>query len=154
MMGSSSPRLPPLSMVPSVTRPSMPISVEVSTQAQPSVQRYSQPAVHPTQAFVQNTVQTVTASEPTGGSCIICVEDFNTTTVRRPAWISLACLHEPSTCIHCLAKCIKNDLEYKIWNQISCPECKAVLIYDDIKRLSDEETFSRYVLATSYRQNH
>jgi len=82
--------------------------------------------------------------ESTGGSCIICVEDFNTTTIRRPGWITLACLHEPSTCIDCLAKCIKSDLDSKIWNQIGCPECKAVLIYEDIKRLADDETFARY----------
>jgi hypothetical protein len=35
-------------------------------------------------------------------------------------------------------------LDTKIWNQITCPECSAHLIYDDIQRLADPETFSRY----------
>src|SRR5436305_10262490 len=77
-------------------------------------------------------------------SCIICTEDFSAT-VRPPGWISLACLHEPSVCCDCLARCIKSDLENKIWNQIKCPECKTLLIYEDIKRLADQATFSRQV---------
>lgn len=31
-----------------------------------------------------------------------------------------------------------------MWNQIRCPECQTLLIYDDIKRLADAETFERY----------
>ncbi|KAF4626044.1 hypothetical protein G7Y89_g12120 [Cudoniella acicularis] len=81
------------------------------------------------------------ASSPT--SCIICTEDFEGA-VRPPGWISLACLHEPSVCTGCLAKCIKSDLESKIWNQIKCPECKALLIYEDIKRFADPESLARY----------
>lgn len=32
----------------------------------------------------------------------------------------------------------------RIWDQIRCPECQILLIYDDIKRLADAETFERY----------
>ncbi|OBT67818.1 hypothetical protein VE03_02421 [Pseudogymnoascus sp. 23342-1-I1] len=81
------------------------------------------------------------ATSPT--SCIICTENFSET-VRPPGWISLACLHEPSVCSSCLAKCIKSDLETKIWNQIQCPECRTLLIYEDIQRLADLATFARY----------
>ncbi|KAG9233804.1 hypothetical protein BJ875DRAFT_377830 [Amylocarpus encephaloides] len=80
-------------------------------------------------------------NDPT--SCIICTEDFSGE-VRPPPWISLACLHEPSVCLGCLSKYIKHDLKNKIWNQLSCPECKALLIYEDIKRLADSETFAKY----------
>lgn len=84
---------------------------------------------------------------PTAGSssCIICTEDFSSI-IRRPKYISLACLHESSICSDCLCKSIKSDLDHKVWNQIKCPECQTLLIYEDIKRHADPETFSRYVL--------
>jgi len=47
-------------------------------------------------------------------------------------------------CMGCLAKCIKSDLDSKMWNQIGCPECKAVLTYEEIQQFADEETFARY----------
>src|SRR6266536_2383676 len=61
-------------------------------------------------------------SENSPVSCIICTEDFSDA-IRPPGWISLACLHEPSVCRSCVAKCIKSDLDNKIWNQIKCTEC-------------------------------
>lgn len=76
-------------------------------------------------------------------SCTICVEDFSNTVIR-PAWISLACTHEPTVCSVCISKSIKSDLETRIWDQIRCPECQTLLIYDDIKRFADAETFERY----------
>lgn len=79
-------------------------------------------------------------SRPT--SCIICVEDFGSA-VSAPERISSACLHEPSVCLECLRTYIKSELDSKIWNQITCPECRILLIYEDIKCLADTETFSR-----------
>ncbi|PMD40388.1 hypothetical protein L207DRAFT_633426 [Hyaloscypha variabilis F] len=64
---------------------------------------------------------------PPPTSCIICTEDFSSTT-RKPRWISSSCLHHP----------------HKIWNQIKCPECEITLIYDDIRRFADPDTFARY----------
>lgn len=80
---------------------------------------------------------------PSPTSCIICTEDFSSTT-RQPPWISSSCLHHPSVCYGCLEKSIKIDLDSKIWNQIKCPECGITLIYDDIRRLADPDTFARY----------
>jgi hypothetical protein len=79
-------------------------------------------------------------------SCIICTDDFSAT-LRPPEWISVSCLHEPSVCCECLARWIKSDLESKIWNQITCPECKTLLVYEDIQRLADRETFAKYVIS-------
>ncbi|KFY84070.1 hypothetical protein V500_09649 [Pseudogymnoascus sp. VKM F-4518 (FW-2643)] len=45
----------------------------------------------------------------------------------------------------------RNDLESKIWNQIMCPKCRTLLIYKDIKRLADLETFARYEVMTLRR---
>jgi hypothetical protein len=80
---------------------------------------------------------------PPPTSCIICTEDFSSTT-RQPRWISSSCLHHPSVCYGCVEKSIKIDLDSKIWNQIKCPECGITLIYDDIRRLADPDTFARY----------
>lgn len=76
-------------------------------------------------------------------SCIICTDDFSAW-LKPPSWITISCAHEPSVCCGCMAKCIKTDLESKIWNQIKCPECKTLLVYEDIQRLADPETFAKY----------
>lgn len=77
-------------------------------------------------------------------SCVVCMEDFTPRT-RPPAWISLACMHEPAVCSTCIATSIKSDLDSKMWNKIQCPECGTLLIYDDVRRLADAITFARYV---------
>lgn len=78
--------------------------------------------------------------------CIICTEEF-TSELRPPPWITLTCLHQPSVCTSCMQRSISSDLQNKLWNQIKCPECDSLLIYEDIQRLADAETFTRYVLA-------
>jgi hypothetical protein len=85
------------------------------------------------------------ASAPKAGprSCIICTDDFSAS-LKPPAWITILCNHEPSVCCGCMALSIKSDLESKIWNQITCPECKTLLVYEDIQRLADPETFAKY----------
>ncbi|KAL4886654.1 hypothetical protein BJY04DRAFT_76106 [Aspergillus karnatakaensis] len=77
-------------------------------------------------------------------ACIICLEPFSPLGVKAPDTISIACHHPSSVCYSCLAKSIKHDLETKFWDEIKCPECKTLLIHDDIKRFADEETFTRY----------
>lgn len=86
----------------------------------------------------------ITKTGPT--SCIICTDDFSAT-LKPPMWISVSCLHKPSVCCGCLAMWIKSDLESKIWNQLTCPECKTLLAYEDIQRLADPETFAKYVIS-------
>lgn len=87
--------------------------------------------------------RTENRSKDSPSRCTICFDDFSAT-VRPPAWISLACQHEPSACSDCVAKSIRSDLETRMWNDIRCPECKEKLIHDDIQRLADRETFDRY----------
>ncbi|KAL5338310.1 hypothetical protein BJX70DRAFT_388699 [Aspergillus crustosus] len=77
-------------------------------------------------------------------ACIICLEPFSPLGVKAPDSISIACHHPSSVCYSCLAKSIKHDLETKFWDEIKCPECKTLLIHDDIRRFADEETFARY----------
>ncbi|KAL2869220.1 E3 ubiquitin-protein ligase [Aspergillus lucknowensis] len=81
--------------------------------------------------------------EPKAEECIICLEPFKDG-VPAPKTVTSACLHPPSVCSDCVKKSIKNDLETKFWNEIKCPECKTLLIHDDVKRFADEATFARY----------
>lgn len=74
--------------------------------------------------------------------CIICTEEF-TSELPPPPWITLTCLHQPSVCTPCMQRSISSDLQNKLWNQIKCPECDSSLIYEDIQRLADAETFAR-----------
>lgn len=48
------------------------------------------------------------------------------------------------TCLECLEKSIRSDLNGKLWTEIRCPECREFLDYADIQRYADEETFLRY----------
>jgi hypothetical protein len=88
-------------------------------------------------------------------SCIICTDDFSAT-LKPPGRITISCTHEPSVCCGCMALCIKSDLESKIWNQITCPECKTLLVYEDIRRLADPETFAKYAFSPTpiEKNNH
>ncbi|KAL2827555.1 hypothetical protein BDW59DRAFT_160198 [Aspergillus cavernicola] len=76
-------------------------------------------------------------------ACIICLESFSGP-VTAPDSISIACQHPTSVCSTCLAKSIKHDLETKFWDEIKCPECKTLLIHENIERFADKETFTRY----------
>lgn len=101
------------------------------------------PTLTTTQPFpVANTTSASvsTVTDPT--FCIICEEDF-TPEFTPPAWITLACEHTPTICKKCMTRSIASDLENKIWNQIACPECPALLEYEDIRRLADAESFAR-----------
>ena len=104
-------------------------SLQSSTSLQQSVHTVSD-----TSKFTKSQVQPE--------SCVVCTEEFSAT-VRPPAWISLGCLHEPSTCTSCISKSIRSDLDNKIWNQIKCPECDTLLIYEDVRRFADPETCLR-----------
>ncbi|PBP17639.1 IBR domain-containing protein [Diplocarpon rosae] len=76
-------------------------------------------------------------------SCIICIEDFSED-IQPPEWISLECLHKPAICAGCVMAYLESELDNKICDRISCPECIVILDYHDIKRLADQETFARY----------
>ncbi|KAK5994382.1 E3 ubiquitin-protein ligase RNF19A-like protein [Cladobotryum mycophilum] len=75
--------------------------------------------------------------------CVICTETKED--VHFPSsFITLKCEHLPNTCLPCIRASIKSELQNKIWKEIGCPECAAVLEYDDVQRLSDDETKEKY----------
>ncbi len=74
--------------------------------------------------------------------CVICT-DAKPVSEFPSAAVTKACTHEPETCRACLAISIRADLNNRLWNEIKCPECRAILEYDDVQRFADEETKER-----------
>ena len=74
--------------------------------------------------------------------CNVCFENLETDQFPGRKLTS-ACDHEATVCQSCLATSISIQLSCKIWDQISCPDCGAVLEHQDIKDFADGETFQR-----------
>ncbi|KAK4033711.1 hypothetical protein C8A01DRAFT_19391, partial [Parachaetomium inaequale] len=75
--------------------------------------------------------------------CLICT-DTKPVSAFPTASITRTCTHEPTTCLACVATCIRTDLATRLWNEIRCPECRAPLEYDDVQRFADDDTRDRY----------
>lgn len=74
--------------------------------------------------------------------CVICAEtklphEF------PPFTITSTCNHATGSCLDCIKKSIKADLDSKVWTDIRCPECNVAFDYLDIQKYADDETFSR-----------
>lgn len=90
------------------------------------------------------THQRVPADEPSGDQdCLICSDNKEKQLFPRFS-VTTTCTHPPMTCLECLEKSIRSDLNGKLWTEIRCPECREFLDYADIQRYADEETFLRY----------
>lgn len=76
-------------------------------------------------------------------SCIVCLEELPESSYPEHK-VSAYCNHGASVCLDCLRKCIKNDHETKMWNDITCPTCTATLSYEEVKKLADVDTFKHY----------
>ena len=75
--------------------------------------------------------------------CVICVETLPI--LRFPqARVTNACSHESNTCLKCLSRYIQTQLEFRMWNQLNCPECSALLRYDDVRKYAREASFQTY----------
>lgn len=74
---------------------------------------------------------------------MICAESRPKAAFPSPT-IAPSCTHEVSTCLLCLARSIRHDLENRMWDKIQCPECRALLDHHSIRKYADEETFARY----------
>ena len=54
------------------------------------------------------------------------------------------CTHVPGVCLKCIRQHIESQLETRLWNQLSCPECPALLGYVDVEKYASKTTFQRY----------
>jgi hypothetical protein len=79
---------------------------------------------------------------PITKDCIVCAEDKswarfpeNSPTTR--------CKHDPNTCLDCIEKHIKTELEDKIFHEkiVRCPECSEPLDTSEVQKHADPGTF-------------
>lgn len=74
--------------------------------------------------------------------CSICAEDVGF--LDWPgAQNAKACDHASTTCTSCLRNWIGEALDNNIIDQITCPECEAVLEHGDVRKHATEEEFNR-----------
>jgi hypothetical protein len=59
--------------------------------------------------------------------------------------ITPSCDHKPTTCSSCLTQSIESQISDKPWDQISCPECLELVLFDSVKEIVSQEAFERYV---------
>ncbi|EHK43703.1 uncharacterized protein TrAtP1_008103 [Trichoderma atroviride] len=71
--------------------------------------------------------------------CIIC-GDYKGTMSFPQSPITKECTHFPTACLRCLRKMLRSELERKQWEDIKCPECGAVLQYQEIQKFADDDT--------------
>lgn len=93
-------------------------------------------------AFVADGIR-IDGSQEEDKDCMICAYTLPRLAFPSPT-IAPSCTHEVSTCLSCLAKSIRHDLENRMWDKIQCPECRALLDHYSVRKYADEETFARY----------
>lgn len=75
--------------------------------------------------------------------CVICVETLRVS--RFPeAGVTDRCSHESNSCLECISRHIQSQLESRMWDQLSCPECPVLLRYADVQKYATKETFQMY----------
>lgn len=79
--------------------------------------------------------------------CIICAETLRVSQFPE-ARVTDKCSHEPNTCLECISHHIQSQLESRRWDQLSCPECPALLRYADVQRYAARKTFQKYDFLT------
>ncbi|EWG42978.1 hypothetical protein FVEG_04643 [Fusarium verticillioides 7600] len=85
---------------------------------------------------------TVTASAVGSRECLACSDTKAPDSF--PDFVTSKCTHTPSICLDCVVRSIQVAMETEYWNEISCHKCKEKLEYNDIPRLTDEQTVAKY----------
>lgn len=93
-------------------------------------------------ASVQEQLQITSNSTPDGPECIVCLETLGQDEFPG-AGITTSCDHEADICLQCIARSINIQLREKMWNELACPTCSAVLEFEAVKQFADSETFER-----------
>ncbi|TLD16812.1 uncharacterized protein PgNI_00771 [Pyricularia grisea] len=75
--------------------------------------------------------------------CAVCTEELADSEFPTKH-ITSACNHAINTCKTCLKTSIRSDMNNKFWNRISCPECGASLIQEDVERHAEPATVEKY----------
>jgi hypothetical protein len=80
---------------------------------------------------------------PQTETCIVCGDDKRVS--EMPMQITKSCEHEPNTCKDCISQWITSSMGSLAWDRLKCPECPALLQFEDVKAFADRETFDRSV---------
>lgn len=75
--------------------------------------------------------------------CAVCADTLRASQFPKTQ-ITQSCTHAPNTCLECIQRHIESQLETRMWNQLCCPECPAMLEYADIEKYASKATFQRY----------
>ncbi|TVY82727.1 E3 ubiquitin-protein ligase [Lachnellula suecica] len=105
--------------------------------------QHTEGSSHTTHSIGASQIGYFATQEALETSCVACAEDFSTEVVRSGA-TTQECTHLPNICQNCVSTWIQSKLDSNSWNTIQCPECSVLMAYQDIKRVADLATFSRY----------
>lgn len=75
--------------------------------------------------------------------CVICAETLRVSQFPAAA-VTDKCTHESNTCLECISHHIRSQLESRMWDQLSCPECPVLLRYADVQKYATNATFQIY----------
>ncbi|PSS21918.1 hypothetical protein M430DRAFT_26458 [Amorphotheca resinae ATCC 22711] len=76
--------------------------------------------------------------------CTVCMETMPTSSFPKDK-MTPSCLHASSICNPCLATCVEMQIQTVQLETLSCPECKALLPAETVKRFMSTERFERYL---------
>lgn len=79
--------------------------------------------------------------------CVICAETLRVSQYPETG-VTDKCTHESNTCLECISHHIHSQLDSRMWDQLSCPECPALLGYADVRKFATEATFQKYDFLT------
>lgn len=74
--------------------------------------------------------------------CVVCMESLPVADFPDRK-ITTQCQEVATICKACLASSITAQLDFKSWNQISCPLCLNLLESEDVKKFATEECVQR-----------
>ncbi|TLD33810.1 hypothetical protein PspLS_00963, partial [Pyricularia sp. CBS 133598] len=83
------------------------------------------------------------AKQGNARECAVCTEEVAESEFPTKA-VTSACNHPINTCKTCLKTSISSDMNNKFWNRISCPECGASLMQEDVERHAEPATIDKY----------
>lgn len=79
--------------------------------------------------------------------CAICAETLRVSQFPETP-VTDRCTHESNTCSECISRHIESQLESRMWDQLSCPECPALFGYTDVEKHATKATFQKYDFLT------
>jgi len=74
--------------------------------------------------------------------CLTCVETLRLEYFSSQK-LTQECNHEPTVCNACLTRSIDLQIPEVEWDQVKCPECSTILLFEVVKRYASAHIFER-----------